>query len=794
MISERTIEKEMRSSYIDYAMSVIIGRALPDIRDGLKPVQRRVLYAMYDNGWTHSKPTKKSARVVGEVLGKFHPHGDVSVYDSLVRLAQPFSMRYPLIDGQGNFGSVDGDSAAAMRYTECRLAPVAEELLRDIDKETVDFVDNFDASLKEPVVLPSRIPSLLINGASGIAVGMATSMMPHNLNEVTEALIAMIDDSGIKTERLLEIIKGPDFPTGGIIVGRSGITDAYTTGRGYVVLRARIEEDTKKNRLLVSELPYNVNKATLVKNIAELSKGKNFEGISEIRDESNRKEGVRVVIELKRGANPEVMMNRLFAHTQMQIKLPIINLAVFRNAPKLFSLREILQNFIDFRKEIVTKRTVFELKKAKDRLEIVEGLITALDNIERVIEIIRSSSDAREASSKLCGTFSMSERQSKSILEMRLQSLTSMERESLLEEKKDLLQSIEEFQKILNDERELLRVIKDELVEIKERYGDNRRTDIIESESEVNEEELYEDRDEIVLISERDYMKRMASDTYVSQKRGGVGLIGTETKEDDNLKLMVPCRTKDWLLIFTSRGKAYMIKAYRVPEMKKHAHGLPVINLLPVEEDERICSALGVSQFDGDLLFVTKKGVTKKVALSEFSNCRSTGKRAVSLREEDELVSVIRCDGKIMIATDAGMVVNFDSSKVREMGRSAAGVRGIKLAPGNSVVSALSIDRKDSYIVTVTEKGYGKKTPYEGRYRETNRGCKGIKAIRIDDKTGRLVAMLKAVEGEELMLASEKGYVIRMKVEGISTQSRHARGVRLMRVKKGDEVKSASII
>jgi len=368
MISERTIEKEMRSSYIDYAMSVIIGRALPDIRDGLKPVQRRVLYAMYDNGWTHSKPTKKSARVVGEVLGKFHPHGDVSVYDSLVRLAQPFSMRYPLIDGQGNFGSVDGDSAAAMRYTECRLAPVAEELLRDIDKETVDFVDNFDASLKEPVVLPSRIPSLLINGASGIAVGMATSMMPHNLNEVTEALIAMIDDSGIKTERLLEIIKGPDFPTGGIIVGRSGITDAYTTGRGYVVLRARIEEDTKKNRLLVSELPYNVNKATLVKNIAELSKGKNFEGISEIRDESNRKEGVRVVIELKRGANPEVMMNRLFAHTQMQIKLPIINLAVFRNAPKLFSLREILQNFIDFRKEIVTKRTVFELKKQRTGL------------------------------------------------------------------------------------------------------------------------------------------------------------------------------------------------------------------------------------------------------------------------------------------------------------------------------------------------------------------------------------------------------------------------------------------
>lgn len=791
MIAEKSVEKEMRSSYIDYAMSVIIGRALPDVRDGLKPVQRRILYAMYENGWTHNKPTKKSARVVGEVLGKFHPHGDVSVYDSLVRLAQPFSLRYPLIDGQGNFGSIDGDSPAAMRYTECRLTAIAEELLKDIEKETVEFVDNFDASLREPVVLPSKVPNLLVNGASGIAVGMATSIPPHNLREVIDALVALIDNPAISFYEICDIIKGPDFPTGGIIVGKKGIMDAYSMGRGYVVLRARVEVDEKKNRLLVKELPYNVNKANLVKNIAELAKEK--EGISEIRDESNRKEGVRIVIELRRGANPELLLKRLFARTQLEVKIPIIDLAVYNNEPKLFSLKELLSNFIDFREEIVTKRTEFDLRKAQERLDIVNGLITALENIEKVIEIIRGSREAKEASIKLQESFNLSERQSKAILEMRLQSLTSLEKETLMKERAELLNAIEEFEKILRDKRELLKVIKSELLEIKERYGDDRRTEIMESEEEVDEEDLYEDRDEAILITERDYVKRMPLEAYRAQKKGGVGFSWLKSN-GDNLKLLVPCRTKDWLLIFTTKGKAYMMKAYRVPEMKKQARGLPVVNLLPLAEGERICSVLGVRDFDGELLFATANGSIKKVALRDFSNCKITGKRAITLREKDELVGVVRCADKVMIATDAGMVVNFDSKKVRRMGRSASGVRGIRLS-NSRVVSVLSLSAEDdSYIVAVTEKGYGKKTPYKGNYRETNRGCKGIKAISLSEKTGRLVAMVKASDGDELMLTTEKGYVIRMGVAEISKQSRYARGVRLMKVKEEDAVNNAVVL
>ncbi len=792
MISERAVEKEMKSSYIDYAMSVIIGRALPDVRDGLKPVQRRILYAMYDNGWTHNKPTKKSARIVGEVLGKFHPHGDVSVYDSLVRLAQPFSMRCPLIEGQGNFGSIDGDSPAAMRYTECRLAPISEELLKDIDKETVDFVDNFDASLKEPVVLPARVPNLLVNGASGIAVGMATNMLPHNPREVIDALVAMIDNPEINFDELLEIIKGPDFPTGGIIVGKNGIVDGYATGRGYVVLRAKIEIEQKRNRLLVKELPYNVNKANLVKNMAELAKEKTLDGISEIRDESNRKEGVRVVIELKKGVNSDVLLNRLFAHTQLQVKLPIINLAVYNNEPKVFSLKELLKNFIAFREEIVTKRTKFELKKAEERLEIVEGLTKALDNIEKVIETIRGSRDAKEASVKLQENFTLSERQSRAILEMRLQSLTSLEKESLLEERSELMKAIDVFEKILNERKELLRVIKEELIEIKKRYGDERRTEIVESEEEVDEENLYEDREEVILLTEKDYIKRMPLETYRAQKKGGVGLSGMGLKDDDRLKLLIPCRTKDWLLVFTTEGKAYMIKAYRVPEMRKKARGLPIVNLLPL--GGKVCSILNVRDFEGEILFATAKGIVKKSALSEFSNCKITGKRAIILKNNDELIGVIRCKDKVMLSTDEGVVVNFDSRKVRTMGRGASGVRGIKLS-NSRVVSLLSLSAEDdSYIITVTERGYGKKTPYRGNYRETNRGCRGIKAINLSEKTGKLVTMVKARVEDELIVATKQGNVIRLSLSEISTQSRYARGVRLMKVKEGDAVNNGVVL
>jgi DNA gyrase subunit A len=794
MIAERPVEKEMRSSYIDYAMSVIIGRALPDARDGLKPVQRRVLYAMHENGWTRSKPTKKSASVVGEVLGKYHPHGDVSVYDSLVRLAQPFSMRYTLVEGQGNFGSMDGDSPAAMRYTECRLSRISEELLSDIGKETVEFMDNFDGSLKEPVVLPSRIPNLLVNGASGIAVGMATSMMPHNLTEVIDALVYLIDNPDPKFYELCSIIKGPDFPTGGIIVGRKGIMDSYATGRGYVVLRARIDLDQKRNRFIVKELPYNVNKANLVMSVADLAKGKTLEGISEIRDESNRKEGVRIVIELKRGANPDILLNRLFAHTQLQVKLPVINLAIYNNEPRLFSLKELLDTFISFREEIVTKRTRFDLRKAHERLEIVEGLMTALENIDRVIVLIRGSRETKEALAKLQEMFGLSERQGKAILEMRLQSLTSLERETLTEERSGLLGSIAEFDRILSDRSELLGVIRNELLEIREKYGDERRTEITEAEEDVNEEDLYEDRDEVILISEKDYVKRLPLEGYRAQKKGGVGLSGMGFKDEDSLKLMVPCRTKDWLLVFTTKGKVYMIKAYRMPEMRKQAKGLPIVNLLPLDENERICSVLNVRTFEGDLLFATAKGVVKKVALGEFSNCKITGKRAIVLREGDELIGVIRCVDKVMIATDAGMVVNFDNKKVREMGRGASGVRGIRLE-NSRVVSVLSIRENDeSYIVTVTEKGYGKKTAYRSNYRETNRGCKGIKAINLGEKTGKLVAMVKAAQDDELMLATERGHVIRIGVAGISTQGRYARGVRLMKVKEREAVKNAVVL
>ena len=796
MIIERNIEKEMKVAYLDYAMSVIVGRALPDVRDGLKPVQRRTLYAMHENGWTHNKPTKKSARVVGEVLGKFHPHGDVSIYDSLVRMAQTFTMRYPPIEGQGNFGSVDGDSPAAMRYTECRMSSMSEELLADIGKGTVDFADNFDASLKEPVVLPSKIPNLLINGSTGIAVGMATNIPPHNLTEIIDALVALVDNKDMTMEELCSIVKGPDFPTGGLIVGRSGIISAYLTGRGGFTLRSKIDFEEKKNRFIVKEIPYTVNKANLVKNIAELSKNRVIEGISEIRDESNRKEGVRVVIELKKGANHEVVLNRLFAHTQLQTRINMISIAIYKNQPKIFSLKEMLQTFLEHRVEIVTRRTVFDLTRTKERVEILEGLIKAIQNIEVVIETIRQSNNAKEASEKMISKFSLSKRQVKAILEMQLQRLTALEQNSLEMEKEKCYDNIKRYESILGNESELMAVIKNELLEIKRKYGDERKSQIIEEEIMVDEESFYDDKKEIVMFSDDGYVKRSEYEEYKLQNRGGVGVIGMTTKEGDVVSKAIFANTRDYLLLFTNLGMVYWIKVYRIPETKKYARGLPVVNLAKMRENESVCTVLSEREFEGYLVLVTKRGIIKKMALKQFSMPRSHGKIAVKLKGKDELIGAVSCEAgeNIVIASKNGRVVNFSGDEVRRMGRIARGVIGMRLEK-DQIVSALNIEEGKGYcLVAITENGYGKRTPYDGNYRKTARGCKGIKGINIDKKNGKLLALLKAKEEDELIIASRRGMVIKMNVKDISIQGRYARGIRLMRLRDKDKVKSATII
>ena len=794
MIYEKSIEKEIKNAYLDYAMSVIVGRAIPDMRDGLKPAQRRILYAMYENGWTHTKPTKKSARVVGEVLGKFHPHGDVSVYETMVHMAQEFSFRYPLISGQGNFGSVDGDRPAAMRYTECRLPSLSEEILRDIEKETVDFVDNFDASLKEPVLLPSRIPNILINGSTGIAVGMATNMVPHNLTEVIDALIACIDNENIEFSDLTEIIKGPDFPTGGIIRGRSGIIDAYLTGRGHVVLRARVDHEQKKNRFLITEIPFGVNKATLIKKMADLVKDGVLSGISDIRDESNRKEGVRVVIDLKKNTNGDVLLNKLFTHTQLQTKITIINLAIINNEPKLFTLKEMLSSFIDFRREIVTKRTEFNLKKTRERIKILDALVKALENIDEIIEIIRNSKNAREAAEKLSGRFELDGIQTKAILDLRLQSLTSLEVESLTQEREENYAKADDYRKILEDEYELLAVIKNELLEIRKKYGDDRRTSIEAENEEIDEEEFYEDREEVIILSEDGYIKRMVYDTYKTQGRGGVGILSAETKEGDSIKMVLPTKTRNWLVFFTNRGKAYLSKGFRMPEFGRHSRGLPIVNILGMESDERVCSTLSTSNFDGNILFATKKGLIKKTSLSEFASRRTRGKNAISLMEGDELVNVFKSEGNILMATKKGLVANFDSTLVRKMGRTARGVRGMRVKD-DEVISAISIEKEKEYqIVSITENGFGKRTIYDGNYRETKRGAIGVKGISLSSKTGKLAGIEKAGNDDELLITSEKGTAIRVTVMDLSLQSRYARGVKAMKLRRGDRVKSFVVL
>lgn len=791
------IEEEMRRSYIDYAMSVIVGRALPDARDGLKPVHRRILYAMHELGTTHNKPYKKSARIVGEVLGKYHPHGDAAVYDALVRMTQDFSMRYPLIDGQGNFGSVDGDAPAAMRYTEVRLARMAEELLEDIDKETVDFMPNFDDSLEEPVVLPGKLPNLLLNGSAGIAVGMATNMPPHNLCEIVDAVTAVIEDPDIEVRELLEYVEGPDFPTGGIICGRQGILRAYHTGRGIIRIRGRVsvEKEDNRDRIIVSELPYQVNKAKLLEDIARLVREKKIDGISDLRDESDR-EGMRVVIELKTNAVPKVVLNRLYKHTQLETAFGIINLALVNGEPRVLTLKGLIQEFINHRKEVVRRRTRYELGKAEKRAHILEGLMLALANIDRVIKIIRASKTAEDARKALLGAFTLSEVQAKAILDMRLQQLAALERDKIEEEHKKLLERISWLREVLASEEKVLGIIKEELTELRQRYGDERRTEILEEAPELTLEDLIAEEDVIVTITNRGYIKRLPADTYRSQRRGGKGVIGIETKEEDFVSDVFVASTHDNLLFFSNRGRVYLKKVYEIPEGGRYARGKAIVNLLEVEEGEQITACIPIKEFDEEhyLLMATRQGRVKKTPLTAFRNIRRTGIIAINLLEGDELVSVALTDGgcEVVLGTRNGKAIRFSEKDVRPMGRAASGVIGIKLEGDDRVVGMVTT-KEEITILAVTENGYGKRTPL-GEYPLQKRGGKGVKNIITSPRNGPVVEIKGVKDEDELVLMSSQGMAIRLPVEGISKLKRNTQGVKLMRLNPGDKVRAVERI
>jgi DNA gyrase subunit A len=791
-IIHRPIEDEMQKSYIDYAMSVIVGRALPDVRDGLKPVHRKILFAMHELGNTFNKPPKKSARIVGEVIGKFHPHGDIAAYDALVRMAQDFSLRYPLVDGQGNFGSVDGDGAAAMRYTEVRLAKIAEFMLADIEKNTVDFVDNFDASLQEPVVLPTRLPNLLINGSSGIAVGMATNIPPHNLRETVDAIVHLIDNPEMEILELMEFIKGPDFPTGGIIYGINGIIEAYTTGKGRIKVRALadIEELEGRNRIIVTEIPYQVNKANLIETIAELVKDKRIEGITDLRDESDR-EGMRIVIELRKDIMADVVLNQLFAHTQMEVTFGVINIALVDNEPKVLPLKETIQYFIDFRKEVVIRRTNYELEQARKREHILQGLMIAVDNLDETIQIIRSSQNAEEARNRLMERFELDEEQAKAILDMRLQKLTGLEIESLRLEFEELLKHIADLEDILASPERVRAIIKEELLEIREQHGDERRTVIVEGALEWDLEDLIPVEDMVVTITQDGYIKRVPLDTYKGQRRGGVGLIGMQTKEEDVLTDLFVTSTHDYLMFFTNLGRVYWLKAYRLPIGGRHAKGKPIVNLLPnLEEGELVNETIPVSEFDDSrfLVFSTRKGIIKKTRLSAYAHVRSTGIIALNLDEGDELVETKLTDGQkeIVLATKKGQAVRFQESDVRPMGRPARGVRGVRLGGDDEVVS-MAVVTPDSNLLTLTENGFGKLSKVED-YRKTKRGGKGVITIKTTERNGMVVAVKEVAEGDELIVTSQQGMIIRVPVDQIRLSGRATMGVTIMRIKEDDTV------
>lgn len=798
------IKQEMQSAYIDYSMSVIVARALPDVRDGFKPVHRRVLFGMDKLGNTSDKPYKKSARIVGDVLGKYHPHGDSSVYFALVRMAQPWSLRYPLVDGQGNFGSVDGDSPAAMRYTEARLSRIAEEMLRDIEKDTVDFTPNFDNTLEEPTVLPTRIPNLLVNGASGIAVGMATNMPPHNLSECIDASVALIDDRELTVEDLMQYIKAPDFPTGGIIYGFAGVKDAFETGRGRIVIRAKaeieVDSTTGRETIVVSEIPYAVNKSELIKKIADLVEEKRLEGISNIKDESDRA-GMRIVIEIKRDANASVILNKLFKMTDLQSSFSVNNIALVNGRPQTLNLKQLLEAFVDHRHEVVIRRTRFDLAKAEERAHILEGLIIASDHIDEVVKLIRSSRTREEAKTRLMERFSLSEKQAQAIVDMRLGQLTGLDQDKLRNEYAEVEKMIAYYKEILADESVCMKVVKDELLEIKEKYGDERKTEIIYSSEEFNAEDFYADDEMIITISHMGYIKRTPLSEFRAQNRGGVGAKGSNTREEDFIEYIYPASMHNYMLFFTQKGKCYWLKVYEIPEGAKNSKGRAIQNMLNIESDDKVNAFIRVKKLQDpeynmshNLLFCTRKGVIKKTKLEAYSRPRQNGVNAITIREDDQVIQVrlTTGDSQIIIANKNGRAIRFHESAVREMGRNATGVKGMTLDNnGDEVVGMICVnDPEKETIMVVSEQGYGKRSLIED-YRITNRGGKGVKTLNITDKTGCLVAIKCVTDENDLVIINKSGITLRMKVADVRVMGRATQGVRLINLeKRNDEIAS----
>lgn len=797
-IIEKNIVQEVKDSFLEYSMSVIVSRAIPDLRDGLKPVHRRILYSMYESGYTSDKPHRKSARIVGDVMGKYHPHGDSSIYDAMVRMAQPFSFRHTLVDGHGNFGNMDGDGAAAMRYTEARLSKLSLEMVRDINKDTVDFDNNFDETEKEPTILPSRFPNILVNGSMGIAVGMATNIPPHNLGEVIDGCVAYIDNPDIDTLGLMQHIKGPDFPTGGIILGNSGIKKAYETGRGSITIRGRveIEENNGKSRIIVTELPYQVNKKEFQERIGQLVREKILDGISDLHEESNLENPVRVVIYLKKDANANVVLNNLYKHTQLQITYGINLLMIDQKTPRILSLKEIISKYIDYQKEIIIRRTRFDLNKCEARVHILEGLKIALDNIDEIIRIIKSSKTDDIAKEQLMSKFALDVIQCEAILEMKLRRLTGLEKDKIENELKDLLQRIEELKSILASEQKVLDIIKQELIEIKNKYADDRRTNIdMTAIDYIEDESLIPVEDIIITLTNNGYIKRVNSENYKSQNRGGVGIKGMATNEEDFVKNMISMTTHDYILFFTNKGKVYRMKGYEVPLYNRQSKGLPIINLIPIDKEEIVTAMISISNQDKNryMVFCTQNGLTKRTDISEFDNIRNNGKLAITLKEDDNLISVKKTDGnkEILIASSNGRMIRFDESEIRIMGRTASGVKGIDV--GDGICVGCEISDQEKQILVVTENGYGKQTDIT-EYRKTHRGSKGVKALNVTDKNGNIVSFKTVTKEEDLMIITTSGIIIRLPIEQISTTGRVAQGVKLINLKDNQRVSNITVI
>ena len=797
-LEKRNIVDEVRQSFIDYSMSVIVSRALPDLRDGLKPVHRRILYTMYEDNLTPDKPFRKSATTVGAVLGRYHPHGDSSVYDAMVRMAQDFSYRYVLVEGHGNFGSIDGDGAAAYRYTEARLSKLSLELLRDINKNTIDFTPNFDNTTKEPVVLPSRFPNILVSGTMGIAVGMATNIPPHNLGEVIDGCVAYIDNNDITIPELMQYIKGPDFPTAATILGNNGIKKAYETGRGTITIRSKVEivEQNNKSQIIITELPYQVNKKTLQERIGELVREKIIDGISDLHDESNLKNGIKLVVTLKKEANANVVLNNLYKHTQLQTTFGIILLMLDDGRPKILNLKEIISKYIDYQKLIIIRRTKFDLDKAEKRVHILEGYKIALDNIDEVIKIIRNSESDVIAKQELMSRFGLSDIQSDAILEMKLRRLTGLERSKIEEELKELLELIEELRSILESDEKIYNIIKEELLAIKDKYGDERRTNIDMTAIEyIEDESLIPVEDIVITLTNKGYIKRMTTDTYKTQNRGGVGIKGMTTNEDDFVENIISMTTHDYLLFFTNKGKVYRVKGYEIPLYSRQSKGLPIINLLSLDKDELVKVMLKVSADEDNkyIVFCTQKGLVKRTKIEEFENIRTNGKIAITLKDDDELISVKKTTGEneIIIAASNGRMIRFNENEIRVMGRTASGVRGIDI--GDGVAVGCEIAEKGQMILVVTEKGYGKKTDVE-EYRMTHRGSKGVKGLNITEKNGNIVSFKTVHDNEDLMIITNSGTIIRLPIEQVSSTGRVAQGVRLINLKDDQKVSTVAMI